>query len=134
MQIIMFTGDSPDKILAGSKTMTALHWRREPPVICERFRAQRGLRKDTAFAVCEVVWFGHWDGGFCTDGTVDVYPLFGESSPVKLKTSEFARKAGFANWDEFYLPYRTFTNWDDLFRTHWFVEFKVVEVLDSLPF
>ena len=122
MQIIMFTGDSPDKILLREKDMTARHWRRTPPPVGSLFRAQRGRKTSTAFAICEVVNVWEWDGLF--DGNAwEVTGLF---------CNEIAKREGFQNWGHFHGAYYDLNahNWDDPKRSHYFIEFVMVrEVL-----
>ena len=122
MQIMMFTGDSPDKILLGDKTMTARHWRRTPPPVGSLFRAQRGRKKSTAFAICEVVDVRRWNGTHITSAGHDYIPF-------NIATCEGFR--GDARIVDFLEAYRSLNahHWDDPKRSHYFIEFNVREVL-----
>ena len=134
MQIIMFTGDSPDKILDGSKTMTARHWLRKLPPLGSLFRAQRGRGKDSSFAVCKVLRVAEWDG-VCQPPYIDLgyewtrHLSYWEDKQVFR--ADIARKEGFDSWWSFIDAYVTLNalNWDDERRKHYFIEFEVKELL-----
>ena len=122
MQIILFKPPADEKILAGEKTMTARHWRRTPPKIGTLFRAQRGRGELTAFAICEVVDVRRWNGTHITSAGHDYIPF------------DIATRGGFrgdARIVDFLDAYRFLNahNWNDEKRSHYFIEFKVREVL-----
>lgn len=121
IEIILFSGNRPEKILSGEKTVTARFWKRKPPPIGKLFRAQRGRRKDTAFALCEVTKVEEWSGYFDDDlltHTRAVQEGFGEYYDAKW---EFHKK---------YMELNE-THWGDFERTHYFISFKVKEILEK---
>ena len=66
MQNILFSGDNPEKILNGTKCMTARNWKRKPPIVGSLCTASTGYKKETRFAVVRILdvmeWDGHMDG------------------------------------------------------------------------
>ena len=62
MQNIMFSGDNPQKILDGAKTLTARYWKRKPPKVGELVTASTGYKKETRFAILRITGVHEWDG------------------------------------------------------------------------
>ena len=88
MQNIMFTGDSPSKILGGEKILTARCWLRDPPVVGARVTASTGRKKETRFAVLEITGVYEWDGR--------IYDTNAELV-TGLSRQEIAEREGFGN-------------------------------------
>ena len=128
MQILLFTGDTPEKILDGRKSMTARLWKRKPPKVGDIFRAQRGRKKETAFATLEIRRIFAWDGGYHPY----FYNAFDYPKPTTNVLYEIGKKEGFNNWGEFYEAYKQINEWcwNEIDRTHWFIEFELVDTLD----
>ena len=136
MQIMLFTGDTPEKILEGRKSMTARLWKRKPPKVGDIVRAQKGRKKETAFATLRIKNVFTWDGEkiptFSNTYTNLSDALRDNLYPTAEKLSEIAQKEGFVNWDHFYIVYYKLNEWcwDEIDRTHWFIEFELVDTLD----
>ena len=111
----------PAQILAGSKTLTARCWKRKPPAVGSLFRAQRGRKKSTAFAVCVVKRVWRWDGQ--KDGNA--------MEVVQKFRNEIACLEGFAHWGEFYETYKTLNadRFDDPNRNHFFIQFEIQKII-----
>ena len=111
--------------------MTARLWRKSPPSKGDLFRAQTGRRKDTTFAICRVINVIRWNGKFHAyivaedGGLLALLPDF-------YSPQDIAHKEGFLNWFRFYEAYKYLNahHWGDETRTHYFVEFEVVEVIE----
>ena len=122
LPIILFTPPSNQRILDGTKTMTARFWKRRPPKVDSLFRAQTGRRKETTFAICRVTDVFEWDGA--------------SSGPAcdhfNCVPREIGEREGFRGWGEFYEAYLDLNHhhWNREGRTHYFVEFEVVEVVE----
>ena len=82
---------------------------------------QRGTQKETSFAVCRVKNLWVWDGQF-NGNAVDV---------TGLSRNAIAEKEGYQHWGRFHVSYMNLNihNWDDPNRTHYFIEFEIVEML-----
>ena len=136
MQILLFTGTSPEKILDELKVYTARLWRRNPPEIGSIVRAQRGRRKDTSFATLRILDVFKWDGNY--NPTLYYYNVINNIKYLGTTTQkcrdEIGRREGYSDWDDFYKAYKEINEWcwDDPTRTHWFIEFEIVEALDEL--
>ena len=68
MQNILFSGDNPQKILSGSKTLTARNWKKKPPRAGQLMTASTGRKKETRFAIIRVTGVWEWDSA---DGRVE---------------------------------------------------------------
>ena len=124
MQNIMFTPPANEKVLDGTKTMTARFWRREPPALSSIVTASTGRKKETRFAEIQIVggciWYPQTDTG------VELFERIGYSP------SEIAIKEGFQNWKEFidaYVSLNPLFTVDDPKRRHYFLEFELIRDL-----
>lgn len=114
---MLFKPPNDEKVLALRKTMTARLWRKKPPKAGETFYAQTGYANDTRFAKLRVLDVWEWSG---TDFVA-----------TDREKQEIGYKEGYENFDEFYDAYKSLNahNWNDPKRTHYFIEFEVVENL-----
>lgn len=119
MRNILFTGDTPEKILNKTKTMTARHWLISPPQVGEIVTASTGRKKETRFAKLKITKVWEWD------------PLTITSNLSNEELNIIGELEGFDSWFEFYHAYKSLNawDWDNPRRKHWFIEFEVVERL-----
>ena len=127
MRIIQFTSPSDEKILNGTKTMTARFWRKTPPRLSEIVRAQTGRKKETTFAYLKVVGLAIWKPFEDTDQ--DLQDRIGYSK------DEIAVMEGYENWDQFlsaYMKLNSHLDSDDPNpkRKHYFIDFQRVDQLE----
>ena len=134
MQIILFTPPSDRKILDGEKTMTARYWKRKPPKVGDLIAAQTEYSKSTRFAILKIknVFKWHISVNFSIFFLDDI--LGGWKVPSKRKLKNIAIQEGFDLWINFLHEYhRLNANKFDKFsspkRTHYFIEFELVEDL-----
>ena len=122
MQIILFTPPSDQRILDGTKTMTARFWKRKPPKEGALISAQTGYAKTTRFAILKVLKVWEWDGE-------DVSRVLSGIGDHRDITEEIAKKEGFESIGGFCETYYSLNahNWHDPDRTHWFIEFELQE-------
>ena len=122
MDILLFTGDAPDQIIRKEKNITARHWRRTPPAVDSLFRAQRGRKKETSFAICRVVDVRRWNGKLITSAGQDYVPF-------DIATREgFRGDARIADFLETYQKLNAHNRYDRK-RKHYFIEFELIEIL-----
>ena len=130
MQILLFTGDTPEKILEGRKSMTARLWKRKPPKVGDIVRAQKGRKKDTSFAILKILDVFKWSGNYTPHffGKTG-HPPYSLMSEIKY---DIAKKEGFESWHEFWNAYYSLNAWcwDEIDRTHWFIVFELLDTLD----
>ena len=122
---ILFTSPSDQKILAGTKTMTARCWRKNPPEVGAIIYAQTGRSNTTRFAKLRVLDVREWNGYQISSGWYS-----DEKAHYEL-AQKIAKKEGFDSAMDFLYTYRELNlhNWTDAKRKHWFIEFEVVERL-----
>ena len=129
MQNILFSGDNPQKILDGTKTLTARNWKKKPPRAGQLMTASTGRKKETRFAIIRVTDVWEWDGKM--DGK-------NAEAVTGLTLQEIARREGFGNtprpedsnltdWDAFIEAYYSInaTKFLDDDRQDYFIAFKV---------
>lgn len=121
MRIILFTPPAHLKIINLIKTMTARCWKQRPPRVGETVRAQTGRRKETAFALLKITNVHRWDG--------DINGNAAEVTGIPRET--IAHREGFNNWQQFIEAYYSLNAYNFLEgnRTHYFIEFELIEVL-----
>ena len=124
MQNILFSGDNPQKILSGSKTLTARNWKKKPPRAGQLMTASTGRKKETRFAIIRVTDVWEWDG-----------KITGESAmqATGLSQEEISRREGFDGWDAFIEAYYSInaTKFLDDDRQDYFIAFEVIQPLDK---
>ena len=129
MQNILFSGDNPQKILSGSKTLTARNWKKKPPRAGQLMTASTGRKKETRFAIIRVTDVWEWDGQMDQENAESV---------TGLTHAEIAKREGFGNtprpegslltdWDAFIEAYYSInaTKFLDDDGTDYFIGFKV---------
>lgn len=124
MQNILFSGDTPQKVKDGTKDMTARFWKQRPPVVGEIVTASTGRKSETRFAKLKILKVSRWKPGH-----TDAQSLFVRTGYTPQEISE---KEGFQDFDEFFEAYSSINGHHDPFdprRTHYFIEFKVIEIL-----
>ena len=123
MNILIFTPPSDQKIIDGIKTMTARCWRKNPPRLSEILRAQTGRRKETTFATLKIVGAAVWRPE--SDTSLDLEERMG------LSLGQIASREGFQTWGGFLSTYKSLNahHWHDSKRTHYFLDFEVVNLL-----
>ena len=113
---ILFTPPSDQKILDGTKTMTARCWKRKPPCVGQIIDAQTGYANSTRFAKLKVLNVWEWDG-----------KITGESAmqATGLSKSEIASREGFDSWEDFISVYYGLNSQKflDEDRTDYFIDF-----------
>ena len=112
---ILFTPPADDKVLDGTKTMTARCWRQNPPVVGQHVNAQTGRSNATQFALLKVIDVFKWSGLWSDEHV----------------THDVAKKEGFKDIAEFMNAYEDLNGKRrfDKTRTHYFIEFEVVHNL-----
>ena len=132
MQNIMFSGDNPQKILDGTKNLTARCWKRKPPKVGALMTASTGRNKETRFAIIRVT-------GIC-DWTPDLSEI-SASKATGLTLQEIAEREGFkdswshdpdtwlTDWDAFKMAYygMNATKFLDDDRQDYFIEFELLQ-------
>ena len=121
---ILFSGDSPEKILNGTKTMTARFWAITPPKQGEIVTASTGRKKETRFAKLRILKVTKWKPD---EWHTRMYIVKTGYSPQQI-----AKKEGFNNFPEFFNAYSILNQHHDPCdpnRTHWFIEFELIEKL-----
>jgi len=124
---IIFSGNSPEKVISREKTFTARFWKQRPFTIGEIVTASRNRRADSRFAKLKILNVFSW-----VPGHTDAYTLFVKSGGYT--TQQIAEKEGFQNFEEFFDAYASLNSHldpDDPERTHYFIEFKVIETLQG---
>ena len=129
MQNILFSGDNPQKILSGEKTLTARNWKKKPPRTGQLMTASTGRKKETRFAIIRVTGVWEWDSEM--DG-------LNAEAIIGISKQEIAEREGFGNtprpegsnltdWDAFIEAYYSInaTKFLDDDRTDYFIAFKV---------
>ena len=135
MQNIMFSGDNPQKILDGTKDLTARCWKREPPRVGQLMTASTGYAKETRFAIIRIIGVWEWNGKMNGKNAESV---------TGLTRNEIAKREGFGDtprpkdswltdWDAFIEAYyglnaQKFLD-DD--RRHYFIAFEVIQRQDE---
>ena len=135
MQNILFSGDNPQKILSGSKTLTARNWKKKPPRAGQLMTASTGRKKETRFAIIRVTDVWEWDGQMDQENAESV---------TGLTHAEIAKREGFGNtprpegslltdWDAFIEAYYSInaTKFLDDGRQDYFIGFEVVQPQDE---
>ena len=126
MKNIQFTPPADKKVLNETKTMTARFWSNSypRPVPGEIVTASTGRKKETRFAKLKIIQVTQW------------FPDQDETLMYMVRTGytpqQIAEKEGFDNFPEFFNAYAVINDHhdpDDPNRKHWFIEFKLVEVL-----
>ena len=108
MQNIMFSGDNPQKILDGTKTLTARNWKRKPPRTGQLMTASTGYAAKTRFATIRVTGVWEWDGKM--DGK-------NAEAVTGLTRTEIAKREGFGNTPR---PIESWlTNWDAFIEAYY---------------
>ena len=110
---MLFTERLRDQILSGVKTQTRRYWKRKPPKVGSIVFAQTKLFKnDTRFARIKILRVWEWDGETISDDDV--------------------MAEGFLSFPEFMREYYRLNNGcKDPLRTHYAVEFEVVEKIQE---
>ena len=124
MKNILFSGNTPGKVKDGTKTMTARFWKQRPPVIGEIVTASTGRKTETRFAKLKILRVSRWKPGHTQE-----WSLFNKTG---YTPQEIAEKEGFGDFDEFFEVYTLINGHHDPYdprRTHYFIEFKVLELL-----
>ena len=123
MRIILFTKPSDEKILDGTKTMTARLWKQKPPLVGEVVCAQTGRKTETSFAYLKVLDVREWNGHQISSGW---YQEKGSHPELAWKV---AKKEGFDSALDFLQTYRKLNqhNLADETRNHYFIEFRLAE-------
>ncbi|MXV75119.1 ASCH domain-containing protein [Candidatus Poribacteria bacterium] len=104
--------------------MTARYWRKRPPMPGEIITASTGRRKETRFAKLKIIKVTTW-----RPGQMDAPTLLAKTG---YTPQQIAEKEGYKNFPEFMNAYTALNKHLDPFdpkRTHYFIEFKLVEVL-----
>lgn len=124
MRNILFTPPADTKILQGTKTFTARYWRIRPPMPGEIVTASTGRRKETRFAKLKIMKLVTWK------------PKHTDATTLLKKTGytpeEIAKKEGYDSFKNFLKAYEDLNkhhNPYDHMRTHYLIEFKLIEVL-----
>ena len=122
MQNILFSGKTPRDIKDGIKTCTARFWKKRPPIKGEIVTASTGRKSETRFAKLQILQVFTWEPGH-----TDAAKLFEKSG---YTPQQIAEKEGFSDFDEFFNAYASINGHldpNDPKRTHYFIEFKVIE-------
>ena len=117
---LLFTGESPEKIINRTKTMTARCWLIRPPREGQHIYAQTGRANSTRFAKLLITKVTKWDG---RDPATAGY----------TNNHIVAKKEGFNSYLEFIAAYRSLNGerLTDPRRTNYFIEFEVIEILNN---
>lgn len=127
---IIFSGNAPDKIINLNneyeipKTITARFWKQKPPIIGEIVTASRNRHASSRFAKLKIINVFKW-----IPGETDALEIFAKSG---YTFQQIAEKEGFKNFPEFFDAYASLNGHlepDDPTRTHYFIEFQVIEIL-----
>ena len=123
---ITFSRPADEKVLDKSKTMTTRFWHKNypKPVPGEIVTASTGRRKETRFAKLRIIQVVTWKPEKWTNFD---YMLNTGYSPQVI-----AEKEGFSNFNEFFNTYAVINDHldpDDPDRSHYFIEFELVEIL-----
>lgn len=124
MQNMQFTPPADEWILQRIKSITARYWRKRPPMPGEIITASTGRRKETRFSKLEILRVSTW-----RPGQTDAPTLLAKTG---YTPQEIAKKEGYKNFTEFLKAYHDLNSHLDQFdpkRTHYFIEFKLIEVL-----
>ena len=124
MKNIIFSGETPQKVKDHSKTFTARFWKIQPPRKGEIVTASTGYKAETRFAKLQILQVFTWEPGH-----TDAATLFTKSG---YTLQQIAEKEGFSDFDEFFNAYASINGHlepDDPKRTHYFIEFKVIELI-----
>lgn len=128
MKNIIFTPPADQKIKSGEKSFTARFWSHNysMPKVGETVTASTGRRKETRFAKLRIVQVIEWSPVY--DNFVSIVGKTG------LPPDEIGKREGFRDWDEFFEAYAVINGHldpEDPDRSHYFIEFDIVEVLNS---
>ena len=120
MHRLLFTKPSDEKILDGTKTLTARNWKRKPPAPGTRIKACTNYRNSSMFAILEILDIWEWDGKLSGEVAEQV---------TGMELEEIAEAEGFADWYDFIRAYQDFKpeNLLNPERKNYFIHFKVVE-------
>ena len=131
MQNIMFTPPADQKILDGTKTMTARNWKRKPPKSGDMLTASTGYPKSTRFAIIRVLNVWEWNALMGVDSDAETV--------TGMSKQEIAEREGFGNtprpegswltdWDAFIEAYYSINakKFLDDDRLNYFIAFEVV--------
>ena len=135
MQNILFSGDNPQKILDGTKDLTARCWKKKPPRPGQLMTASTGRKKETRFAIIRVTGVYDW--------TPDLNGI-SASKATGLSTQQIAEREGYGNtprpkdswltdWCAFIEAYHSInaTKFLDDDRTDYFISFELVQPLNE---
>ena len=126
MKNIQFTPPADRKIKIKEKSMTARYWSNNYPIPQEDeiVTASTGRRKETRFAKLRILKVTEWHP--------DRWKPFDYFANTGYFPTEIAVKEGFKDFDEFFDAYAALNNHldpNDPNRTHYFIEFEVIELL-----
>ena len=137
MQNIMFSGDNPQKILDGTKDLTARCWKKKPPQAGALMTASTGYAKETRFAIIRILNVWEWNAIMGIDSNAEYV--------TGLSKQEIAEREGFkdtwshdpdtwlTDWDAFIQAYYSInaTKFLDDNRTNYFISFELVQPLNK---
>ena len=124
-QNMLFSGNTPEKILRKEKTMTARYWKIKPPEPGEIVTASRGHKKETRFAKLKILKVTAWEPG--------EWDAIQYLTRVGYTPQQIAKKEGFKDFPTFFNAYADLNKHYDPFdpeRTHYFIEFQLIESLE----
>lgn len=113
--MVLFTDYSAAYIIAKRKWQTRRLWKKPRVRAGGKYYCQLNLRKESRFATIRVISIEEWDG--------------------KTISKEDAIAEGYDTPEDFMEVYRELNahNWEDETRTHYAIEFEVLEILPCIP-
>jgi len=124
MQNMQFTPPADNWILQKIKIFTARYWRKRPPMPGEIITASTGRKKETRFAKLKVLNVITWNPEHTDEQT-----FFAKTGYTQQYIAE---KEGYKDFQEFSKAYHDLNKHLDPYdpkRTHYFIEFRLIEVL-----
>jgi len=121
---IIFSGNSPEKVINRVKTFTARFWKQRPFNIGEIVTASKNRHAASRFAKLKIIQVIKWEP--------DKWDTLMYIARTGYTPQQIAEKEGFQNFEEFFDAYASLNGHldpDDPERTHYFIEFEVVELL-----